>query len=226
MSLLRGLGLAILLMACCPWCTSQAGVYVGLGYGGPFYRPYYRPFYRPYYGVGFGFYPGYVVPPPVVVQPAPIVVQQPAVIQPAYAPPAQAPAPAPAPLPPPTPDTAYAPPPPSPVMPAVATSAGSNRQADIDACLRQLRAGDEQSRADALVRLGRLRAEGATGPMIKALNSDGSAKVREAAARGLGLLADPNTLSALQYAAQADDNGDVRHSASFAAEVIRGNLRR
>jgi HEAT repeat protein len=92
--------------------------------------------------------------------------------------------------------------------------------------LQQLRVGDEQSRADALVRLGRLKADRATGPMIKALNSDGSAKVREAAARGLGLIAEPNTLSALQYAAQADDNAEVRHSASFAAETIRGNLRR
>jgi HEAT repeat protein len=92
--------------------------------------------------------------------------------------------------------------------------------------LQQLRAGDEQTRANALIRLGRLKAGGVTGPMIKALNSDGSPKVREAAARGLGLIADPNTLSALQYAAQSDDNGEVRHSASFAAEVIRGNLRR
>jgi HEAT repeat protein len=50
--------------------------------------------------------------------------------------------------------------------------------------------------------------------------------VREAAARALGLIGAPTALSALQYAAQADDDRDVRHSASFAADVIRSNLGR
>jgi HEAT repeat protein len=50
--------------------------------------------------------------------------------------------------------------------------------------------------------------------------------VREAAARGLGLIGSSSALSALQYAAQSDDDPEVRRSASFAAEVIRGNLRR
>src|SRR6516164_1189043 len=99
MSKMRRLVLAALLVVCCPWNTTQAGVYVGLGFGGPCYRPYYRPywggygFYRPY---GFGVY---VAPPPVVVGAAPVVVQQPVVVQPAYAPPAAPPAQAPAPLP-------------------------------------------------------------------------------------------------------------------------------
>jgi HEAT repeat protein len=106
-------------------------------------------------------------------------------------------------------------------MPAAATS-----PVDLDTCVRQLQTGDEQTRAAVLVSLGKLRAERAVGPMVKALNSDASPKVREAAARGLGLIASPSALSALQYAAQADDDADVRHSASFAAEVIRGNLRR
>ena len=47
MSLLRRLGFAALIVACCPWSTSQAGVYVGIGYGGPaYYRPYYGHTYR------------------------------------------------------------------------------------------------------------------------------------------------------------------------------------
>ena len=50
--------------------------------------------------------------------------------------------------------------------------------------------------------------------------------VREAAARALGLIGDTATLPALQRAAQADDDHDVRHSAQFAAEVIRSNLPR
>jgi HEAT repeat protein len=101
-----------------------------------------------------------------------------------------------------------------------------NRRAEIDGYLQQLRTGDEQARAEALVRLGRIKAERAVGPMIKALNKDGSPQVREAAARALGLVAVPSSLSALQYAAQADDDREVRRSASFAAEVIRGQLQR
>jgi hypothetical protein len=165
----------------------------------------------------------YVAPPPVVVGGPPVVVQQPAVIQqpvvtqPAYSPP---PAQPPAPLPPPTPVASSSSPP--EVMPTVSNS----RPGEMDAYLEQLRSGDESTRADALVRLGRLKAENAIGPMVKALNSDPSPKVREAAARGLGLIGSATALSALQYAAQADDDREVRHSASFAAEVIRGRMRR
>jgi hypothetical protein len=224
MSVLRKLGLAALVMACCPWNFTQAGVFVGIGVPGPYY---YRPYYRPWYYGGV-----YVAPPPVVVGAPPVFVQQPAVVQqpvvvqqpansPSSAPPAQTSAPAPAPLPPPEPvNTAAAPSTPD-VMPAAATS-----PVDFDTCVRQVKTGDEQTRAAALVSLGKLRSERAVGPMVKALNSDASPKVREAAARGLGLIASPSALSALQYAAQADDDPDVRHSASFAAEVIRGNLRR
>jgi hypothetical protein len=220
MSMLRKLGLVALVIACCPWSVSQAGVVVGVRFGGPCYRPYW----------GYGFYRPYplFIGPAVVVQPAPIYVQpaivQPTVVQPAYPSPASPPATQqPAPLPPPTPltasDTA-----PNDVRPAVATT--PNRRAEIDGYLQQLRTGDEQARAEALVRLGRLKAERAVGPMIKALNKDGSPQVREAAARGLGLVAVPSSLSALQYAAQADDDREVRRSASFAAEVIRGQLQR
>jgi HEAT repeat protein len=58
------------------------------------------------------------------------------------------------------------------------------------------------------------------------LNSDTSPRARDAAARALGLIAAPQSLNALQTAAQADDDREVRQSARFAAEVIRGNLRR
>jgi hypothetical protein len=44
------------------------------------------------------------------------------------------------------------------------------------------------------------------------------------AARALGLIAAPPPLLAWQTAAQADEDREVRHSAQFAAEVIRGNL--
>lgn len=221
MSLLRRISIAALVVVCCPWSFSRAGVYVGIGVPGPYYyRPYYRPYYyRPWYGYGGV----YVAPPPIVVGgAAPVVVQQPPVVQPpvtvqpAYTPSSPPPA-APDPLPMPTPSPASA------VMPTAASRTGN---ADIDLALQQLRAGDEQARADAAVRLGRLRAEQAVGAIVKALNSDSSPTVREAAARGLGLIGSPNALSALQYAAQADDDREVRHSASFAAETIRGNLRR
>jgi hypothetical protein len=232
MSLSRQLGFAALMVICCPWSVSQAGVFVGVGFPGP---GYYRPYgygYRHGYGYGYG-YGGYyrpygfgvvVAPPPVVIGGPPVVVQQqPVVVQPAYAP-ATPPAQAPAPLPAPTPVTSAPPSSEPEVMPAALAT--GNVGGDVDACLRQLRGGDEQSRADALVQLGRLRAEQVIGPMVKALNSDTSPKVREAAARGLGLIGSATALSALQYAAQADDDREVRHSASFAAESIRGNLRR
>ncbi|HTU22833.1 MAG TPA: HEAT repeat domain-containing protein [Gemmataceae bacterium] len=229
MSLLRKLGLAVLLVAVSPWSFSQAGVYVGIGGPGPYY--YRRPYYRPWYGYGgYGYGGVYVAPPPVVVGGAapvvvqqPAVVQQPVVVQPAYSPSSPPPqAPAPLPMPSPTPPVANASGSGN-VTPAVAVG---NAEAEIDAALQQLRGGDEQARADAAVRLGRLRAERAVGPIVKVLNSDSSPVVREAAARGLGLIGSPSALSALQYAAQADNDREVRHSAGFAAETIRGSMGR
>jgi hypothetical protein len=230
MSLLRKLLFAAVFVVCCPWNTSQAGVYVGMGFGPGYYRPYgcyhrygwgwgYGGYYRPY---GFGVV---VAPPPVVVGASPVVVQQPTVVQqpvavqPTYTPPPPPPQQAPAPLPMPTPTASAT----SEVVPTAAV--GSTRP-DFDTSLQQLRSGDEQARAAAAVNLGRLRAEQAVGPLVKALNSDGSPKVREAAARGLGLIGSSSALSALQYAAQADDDREVRHSAGFAYESIRSNLGR
>ena len=222
MSLFRRLGFAALLLACCPWNVSQAGVYVGLGFGGPCYRPYYRPYWG--YG-GWGYYRpyAYIAPPPVVIGGPPVVVQQPVVVQPGYAPSTPPPAQAPAPLPAPAPNATVAAPSTPEVMP---TAALTNGGSEIETALEQLRSGNEATRADAAVRLGRLKIERAVGPLVKALNSDKSPMVREAAARGLGLIGSPSALSALQYAAQADEDREVRHSASFAAECIRGSLRR
>ncbi|MHB1422167.1 MAG: HEAT repeat domain-containing protein [Gemmataceae bacterium] len=241
MSLMRKASLAVLVVACCPWSASQAGMYFGAGFGGPCgYRPYhcgwgcggygwgyggygcgYGGFYRPYgFGVAFAS-PIVVGAAPVVVQ-QPTVVQQPVVVQPAYTPSAPSPPPS-TPLPMPTPTTTTDASATPDLLPAVAVG---NRRPDFATALQQLRYGDEQARADAAVSLGRMRAERAIGPIVKALNSDSSPKVREAAARGLGLIGSPTALGALQYAAQADDDREVRHSASFAAETIRGNLKR
>jgi hypothetical protein len=231
MSLMRKLIFAAVVVCCCSWSTSRAGVYVGVGFGGPgYYRPYgcchrygwgwgYGGYYRPY---GFGVV---VAPPPVVVGAPPVVVQQPAivqqpvVVQPTYTLPNPAvQAPATLSMPTPTSTTSAAAP---DLMPTSAVGG-----ADLDTALQQLRNGDENTRAGAAVRLGRLGANQAVGPLVKALNSDSSAKVREAAARGLGLIGSPSALSALQYAAQADDDREVRHSAGFAYETIRSNPKR
>jgi HEAT repeat protein len=76
------------------------------------------------------------------------------------------------------------------------------------------------------MQLGRLRAGRAVEALTHALEQDSSPAVREAAARALGLIAAPSSLAALQRAAGADEDRDVRHSASFAAEVIRVNMSR
>ena len=57
------------------------------------------------------------------------------------------------------------------------------------------------------------------------LQKDASPIARDGAARSLGLIAAPSSLKALIYAAQADNDREVRHSAQFAVEVIRSNLR-
>jgi hypothetical protein len=210
---------------------AHAGWAVGVRFGGPCYRPYWGGV-----GIGFNFYPGYypyypvyAAPAPVVVQPAPVVVQSAPAVQPGYSTqsPQTPPARPPEPLAPPTPTSSVEPPAaPAAVTTAAAAGPGSSWKAEIDTCLEQLRSPQEQTRAEALVQLGRLKAARATGPMIKALHEDPSPTVREAAARGLGLIAAPSTLAALQRAALDDNDREVRHSASFAADVIRGNLRR
>jgi HEAT repeat protein len=85
---------------------------------------------------------------------------------------------------------------------------------------------DERVRADTAMALGRGKDRRAIGPLGRMLREDASATAREAAARALGLIGSPASLSALQYAAQADRDRDVRRSAAFAADVIRANMGR
>jgi hypothetical protein len=190
---------------------ARAGIGIGIGFGGPYYRPYYGyGWYRPY---GFGVY---VAPPPVVVAPAPVYQVAPVapVVQPVYS----------------------APPPPSPSAAPPTTVAATASEPELtppprpagsaDAHLRELSNSDERVRAEASLQLGRMKSQQAVGPLTQLLGQDRSPAVRDAAARALGLIGAPAALSALQTAAQADDDRDVRRSASFAADVIRANLRR
>jgi hypothetical protein len=198
--------------------SAQAGVRVGIGIGVGF--PCY-PCYRPYY---YGYpYPVYVAPAPVVVAGAPAVVTAPAPVIVASPSDASAAPAAPAvpavPAPPPEQSTSAVP----PLRPVAAVrGVSSSSGADLGA----LNDPDPKVRADAAIRLGRQRDVRAVRPLVRTLQEDTSPATREAAARALGLIASPSSLSALQTAAQADDDRDVRHSASFAAEIIRVNLRR
>jgi HEAT repeats len=211
MRTLRKIVLPALVLGCvCLGATrGHAGVSIGIGVGFPgYYRPYCGyGWYRPY---GFGVY---VAPPPVVVAPAPVYQVAP-VVQPVYAAP---PPPTTAAAPPPTAVAAAAPEPELTPPPRLAGNAG--------AYLRDLSNPDERVRAEASLQLGRMKAQQAVEPLTQVLGQDRSPAVRDAAARALGLLGAPAALTALQHAAQADDDRDVRRSASFAADVIRGNLR-
>jgi hypothetical protein len=191
--------------------TIQAGgwgVRIGIGfpiYAGPYcYHPYY---YRPYY-------PVYVEPVPVVVQPAPVYQAVPPAPASRYQDPPASPEPLPVPRP----------------IPAqtVAPTSGTGqprtidqRQLDIENHLRLLASSSEKARADAAMRLGRLRAERAIDPLAATLAGDASAEVREAAARSLGLIGSTKALPALRRAAEADSDKEVRHSAAFAVDVVQ-----
>lgn len=210
------------------WTAAEAGwggVRVGIGIGVPV-GGYWGPYYRPYY---YG-YPYYYAPPVVVAAPAPTVVVQPAPASGSAYQPAPASAPAVAPNPPPTlpaPTPISAAPvvqtQPPPLAPAVARSAAPD---DTDRLIQLLHDPGEGARASAAMQLGRDKVQQAVEPLSQTLSGDSSPRVRDAAARALGLIAAPSSLNALQTAAQADDDREVRQSARFAAEVIRGNLRR
>jgi len=189
---------------------------VGIGIGLPIYGPgYYRPYY-PYYP--------YYYPPPVVV-PGTVVVQ------PGYAGPAVVAGPAPVVAATPAP-TVTAAPPTGPVAsatpelvpaPVLRAAAPDDRQADIDRRIQHLSNPNAQARADVAIELGRMKADKAVDALTGTLSSDTSPVVREASARALGLIGSPRALSALQRAAQADADRDVRNSARFAADVIQTN---
>jgi hypothetical protein len=228
--MMRRVGLAALVLACVPF-AARAGVGVAVGVRvGP--GPY---FYRPYWGYGYyGYYrpyplviaPSVVVGPAPVVAPVPVVAPAPVVVQPtAVAPPAYAGPPTTTSAAPPTPEPPLAgPPPPAPHSPP--SPMPTSRAGTIDTYLQQAASPDEHTRAEALVQLGRLKAHRAVPVLTRTLKDDPSPEAREAAARALGLIGDATTLDALQHAAQADDNHDVRRSASFAADVIRTRLQR
>jgi hypothetical protein len=201
--------------------NAQAWVGVRIGIGVPLYvGP------GPYY---YGGYP-YYYPPPVYVAPAPAVVYQtapPAVVVRSSSPDTSEPIPAPqsppAPIPVPpssAPPAAYAPPVISNVVPV------SNQSSpQVDAAVRRLSDGNETVRRDAAIELGRLKALSAVDALASVLTKDPSPIARDGAARGLGLIASPRCLNALIYAAQADNDREVRHSAQFAVEAIRSSLR-
>jgi hypothetical protein len=174
---------------------------VGLNFGIPvYYRPYY-PCYGPYYAP----YPVYVAPPPVIVQPAPLVQPAPAV-QPA-----------------PVAQQAYqqASLPPAPVPLVAHSPVADSRQTDIEHNLQLLSETDDRVRTDAVLQLGRLKAQRALDPLAATLSGDRSPTVREAAARALGVISSPKALPALQQAAQTDGDRNVRYSAQFAIDVIQ-----
>jgi len=189
------------LLAATPGAQARVAVGVGIGIGFPIYPHYCGPYCGPYY---YRPYPVYVAPAPVYVQPAPVYVQP---VQPAY----QA-APAPTSAYPPAPVTAYSP--------------GSTREDDIQRYTQGLQHTDPRQRAEAAVQLGRLRATGAVPSLTAMLTNDRSPAVRDAAARALGLIGSADALSALQRAAQVDDDRDVRRDASYAAEIIRTSLQK
>lgn len=177
---------------------------VGINIGVPCYRPYcgpyYYPYYRPYY---------YVAPAPVYVAPSPVVLDGP---------------------PPPPPGYAPAPVVRSAAPPAAGESIAAPRPADargpdMSRQMQMLNDPDERVRSDAALDLGRAKAQNAVDSLCSMLASDKSSLVRETAARALGLIGSPRSLSALQTSAQVDNDRDVRRSAQFSAEVIRANLR-
>jgi hypothetical protein len=207
-----------------PIATSEAHAWrFGISVGVPIYPyPYPYPYARPYYP-GYGYYAPYGYPyyypaPPVTVvgaAPAPGIVQQAPPVTvvpvPTVAGPAIGPAPAIA--------SSNAP---AGAVVQVSNASGASR---VEKLLPQLSDPQEHVRRDAAMDLGRLKAAKAVDALVKMLTSDSSPVAREAAARALGLIASPQSLTALIQAAQVDRDRDVRHSAQFSVEIIRTHLR-
>jgi hypothetical protein len=220
-----------------PIATSEAQAWrFGISIGVPVY-PYPYPYARPYYP-GWGYYQPYgypyAYPPPVTVVGAAPIVVQPAppvtVVGAAPAPVAQQ-APAPTVVPVPVaagpalgPQPAIAPAN-APTIRTVVQASNAESASRVATLLPRLGDAQEHVRRDAAMDLGRLKAAKAVDPLVKMLASDSSPVAREAAARALGLIASPQSLTALIQAAQVDQDRDVRHSAQFSVEIIRANLR-
>lgn len=194
--------------------SAGGGWSVGIGIGGPGYYPYPRP-----WGYGYYRYPGIYYRPgpviletgPVVVQPAPVIQQVPVVTQPTYVTQPYAPA-------------VVNPPANSPAVPHPPTY--SSNQAILEGHLQQLGSNDANARVEAALQLGRLKAQTATSSLETLLRRDPSPAVREAAARALGLIGSPQSLTVLKYAAQSDEDEKVRHSAVFSIDIIQSNMSR
>jgi HEAT repeats len=212
-----------------PFATSEAhawrfGISIGVPlfpYSYPYPYPYARPYYPAYgYYAPYG-YPYYYAAPPVAVVGAaaapvgPVVAQQAPFATVVPVPLATGPAVGPA------PSIASTNAPPVTIVQASNTESASR----AGKLLPQLNDAREQVRRDAAMDLGRLKAATAVDPLVKMLATDTSPVARDAAARALGLIAAPQSLTALIQAAQGDDDRDVRHSAQFSVEIIRTNLR-
>jgi len=197
---------------------AQAWVGVRIGIGLPIYvgpGPY-------YYGSPYYYPPNYVVPAPqVAYPPSPSTVVAPSSPAPNEAiptPPAKSETAAP------ISQMAGA----APLPSVTNTIAVSNHQPSpqVDALLQQLSQTNDAARRDAALQLGRMKASSAVNALANILTKDTSPIAREGSARALGLIASPASLNVLIYAAQADEDREVRRSAQFAVEVIRSNLRR
>ncbi len=112
-------------------------------------------------------------------------------------------------------------------MPASGTTQASYSAdtARVSQLLQQLGSPQENVRRDSAMDLGRLKAASAVDALVRMLANDTSPVARDGAARALGLIGARQSLNALIRAAQLDTDRDVRHSAQFAVEVIRTNLR-
>ena len=96
--------------------------------------------------------------------------------------------------PPPPPVTAAAAPPPAVVAaaaPEAELTPPPRLAGNAGAYLRDLSNPDERVRAEASVQLGRMRVQQAVEPLTQLLGQDRSPAVRDAAARGLGLIGSP-----------------------------------
>jgi HEAT repeats len=109
-----------------------------------------------------------------------------------------------------------------PVPPAVVPQPPA---AGVDQALQLINSPRDRDRIDGALALGRARVEKGIEPLRKMLADDPNPRVREAAARALGLVATPECAKALEKAARADDDGEVRRTARLAAQVIRANTR-
>jgi hypothetical protein len=108
-----------------------------------------------------------------------------------------------------------------PVTPPVAAPADPNTQQAVANYLAALRSPDERVRLDSVTQLGRMRAREAIDPLAATLAGDLSPRVREAAARALGLIGTTQAAPALQRAVQMDCDPSVRQSAQFSLDAVQ-----